>query len=112
MKKVYLLLLVGTLFCSMTPECSVSFDCKPSVKSQSGVYSLELTLKEGESGTYQFDLYDLNTGSVVQSRSMYFASGESKQVFSNVKPSTYTVSYTGGSCKEKKAIQGKGIILV
>jgi hypothetical protein len=110
MRKIYSFLLIPFLYWAMSPECAAVFECKPSPKNQSE-YSLELTLKKGDFDTYTFDLYDLNTGTVVQSRTMDFSSGDSKVVFTKVKPSTYTVSYTGSNCKVKKAIQGKGIIL-
>lgn len=91
--------------------CEEIFDFKISSKSASGNYSIELSLKKGETGNYSFELYDLNTGKVVEKTSLYFNAGQNQAVFDNVKPSTYTVYFNADGCKTKKSIQTKGLVL-
>src|SRR6187551_3045111 len=105
MNRVYSLIFFPILFTSLNIDCISDFECK-SIHNVSKVdYSLELKLKEGSADDYVFELYDLNTGGLITKRKVFFESGESKVVFENVKPSTYTVYFSSSSCSKKKSLK-------
>jgi len=111
MNRIYSFLLVPILLLSLGVDCQVDFDCRPIVKVAKTEYSLELKLREGPPEEFLFELYDLSTGNVVSKKKAFFGEGESKVIFENVKPSTYTVYFSSTSCSKKKSITGKGIVL-
>jgi len=112
MNKVYHFLLVPFLFLFFSFDCAVDFNCKAVSKAGKKDYNLEMKLKAGSvSENFTLELFDLNTGSFVDKRTMFFNPGDSKVVFENVKPSTYTVYFSSASCSKKKSIKGTGIVL-
>jgi hypothetical protein len=65
----------------------------------------------GSSEQYKFELYDLNTGEIKSTKTVYFSTGDEKVVFDKVSPSTYAIYFSSTSCDKKKALPGQGIIL-
>jgi hypothetical protein len=111
MNKIYSALVLPFILMAFNFDCKLEFECKSVQNSSKTNYSLELKLKEGLSEDYTLELYDLNTGVLVTKKKVFFSSGESKMVFENLKPSTYTVYFSSASCSKKKSLKGTGIVL-
>lgn len=112
MNKVYHFLVVPFLLLLFSFDCAVDFDCKPVSNASKKDYSLQMKLKSGSvSEDYTFELYDLNSGTSVAKKTVFFNPGDSKVVFENVKPSIYTVYFSSASCSKKKSLKGTGIVL-
>jgi hypothetical protein len=112
MNQIYSLIFPVIIFFQAEKDCDLVFECKATSSEKSAAYSLQIKLKEGDPGEYTFDLYDLNLGKTVKTEDSFFSEGDTKVIFTDVKPSTYTVVFYGSNCKTKKAIQGKGITLL
>ncbi|MFZ1808242.1 MAG: hypothetical protein WAU36_13515 [Cyclobacteriaceae bacterium] len=111
MNRIYSVVFFPVALLFFKADCNGSFTCKPHQASESGEYSLALELHDGVEDNYSLELYDLTSGDLVEMKSVYFKPGSEKVVFNSVKPSTYLVYYSSGSCSQKKSISGKGIIL-
>lgn len=112
MNILYSVIILPFLWITTPPDCTVDFTCKAVAGTAKSQKSLQLTLREGPAEQYSFELYDLNTGRLVSTKSMFFSGGENKVVFDKVKPSTYTVYFSSASCIKKKSVKGKEGIVV
>ncbi len=112
MNKVYHFLLVPFLFLLFSFDCAVDFSCKPVSNAGKKDYNLEMKLIGGSvAEDFTLELQDLASGTMVAKKTVFFNPGDSKVVFENVKPSTYTVYFSSPSCSKKKSIKGMGIVL-
>lgn len=112
MNNLYHFLLVPFLSLYLIFDCAVDFDCKPVSNAGKKDYNLQMRLKSGAaSEDYSLELYDLNAGTSVAKKTVFFNAGDSKVVFENVKPSIYTVYFSSASCSKKKSLKGTGIVL-
>jgi hypothetical protein len=92
-------------------DCNSTFEYKTSHAKGNSRHSIELTLKDGLSDEYLFELHDLNTGSLVKSVKVFFAANQSIVVFENIPASSYTIYFSSDRCVKKKSLKGRGIIL-
>lgn len=112
MNRLYSVFILPFLWITPAPDCAVDFTCNAVSGASKSQKSLQLTLREGLSEQYSFELYDLNTGKLVSKKSVFFSHGDNKIVFDKVKPSTYIVYFSSASCTKKKSIKGKEGIVV
>ncbi len=111
MNRIYLIVLFPFFGLIVDLDCATSFSYSSSKSKLSDEYSLALSMENGDEDNYEFELYELTTGEIVEKRKMRFAPGIQKEVFRGVKPSTYVVYFSSSRCNQRRSISGKGIIL-
>src|SRR5689334_9664704 len=111
MNRIYSVLFLPLFFTTINVECLSDFGWKATSDASKKAYSIELKMKEGSPADYTFELYDLNTGALTGKKKVFFSRDESKVVFQNIKPSTYTVYFSSSDCSKKKSLKGTEIVL-
>jgi hypothetical protein len=78
----------------------------------SSKYVVEVFLKKGSYDTYNFVLYDLNAGSVVEQKAVRVTSNTEKIQFKVTNPSLYEVFIKTNGCKRGVGVGGNDGIKV